>query len=175
VLALPARISGSPFLPPEFLCGFPPLPWRLLLLPGGNLREEEGLVGWKALVTRPVEMAGVKEPIEVKFRLSDGTDIGPSKYDPNTTVAALKEFVLARWPQGGETCRVSTALPPLLLYLYTMCSLRLRCVYIQLCYVDACCFGRLLVPLSCLYPFGRLGTRNAILDHGSSGLWGWSC
>ncbi|RCV20887.1 hypothetical protein SETIT_4G094100v2 [Setaria italica] len=43
-------------------------------------------------------MAGGKEPIEVKFRLFDGTDIGPSKYDPNTTVAALKEFVLARWP-----------------------------------------------------------------------------
>lgn len=53
-------------------------------------------------MTRPVEMAGVKEPIEVKFRLSDGTDIGPSKYDPNTTVAALKEFVLARWPQDKE-------------------------------------------------------------------------
>jgi hypothetical protein len=48
-------------------------------------------------------MAGGKEPIEVKFRLFDGTDIGPSKYDPNTTVAALKEFVLSRWPQGEET------------------------------------------------------------------------
>ncbi|EER88105.1 hypothetical protein BDA96_10G110900 [Sorghum bicolor] len=47
-------------------------------------------------------MAGGKEPIEVKFRLFDGTDIGPSKYDPNTTVTALKEFVLARWPQDKE-------------------------------------------------------------------------
>jgi hypothetical protein len=47
-------------------------------------------------------MAGGKEPIEVKFRLFDGTDIGPSKYDPSTTVAALKEFVLARWPQDKE-------------------------------------------------------------------------
>jgi hypothetical protein len=45
-------------------------------------------------------MAGGKEPIEVRFRLFDGTDIGPSKYDPSTTVSALKEFILARWPQG---------------------------------------------------------------------------
>ncbi|KAL6861285.1 hypothetical protein ACP4OV_016985 [Aristida adscensionis] len=45
---------------------------------------------------------GGKEPIEVKFRLFDGTDIGPTKYDPATTVAALKEFVLARWPQDKE-------------------------------------------------------------------------
>jgi hypothetical protein len=45
-------------------------------------------------------MAGGKEPIEVKFRLFDGTDIGPSKYDPATTVSALKDFILARWPQG---------------------------------------------------------------------------
>jgi hypothetical protein len=45
-------------------------------------------------------MAGGKEPIEVRFRLFDGTDIGPSKYEPSTTVSALKEFILARWPQG---------------------------------------------------------------------------
>ena len=43
-------------------------------------------------------MAGGKEPIEVRFRLFDGTDIGPTKYDPSTTVSALKEFILARWP-----------------------------------------------------------------------------
>jgi len=48
------------------------------------------------------EMAGGKEPIEVKFRLFDGTDIGPNKYDPATTVTALKEFVLARWPQDKD-------------------------------------------------------------------------
>lgn len=44
-------------------------------------------------------MAG-EDLIEVKFRLFDGTDIGPSKYDPTTTVASLKETILARWPQG---------------------------------------------------------------------------
>ncbi|CAD5171382.1 membrane-anchored ubiquitin-fold protein 3-like [Musa acuminata AAA Group] len=40
--------------------------------------------------------------IELKFRLSDGTDIGPNKYDPSTTVASLKEFILDRWPQDKE-------------------------------------------------------------------------
>ncbi|KAJ3677328.1 hypothetical protein LUZ60_003052 [Juncus effusus] len=40
-----------------------------------------------------------EELIEVKFRLFDGTDIGPDHYDPSTTVASLKETILARWPQ----------------------------------------------------------------------------
>ena len=89
-------------------------------------------------------MAGGKEPIEVKFRLFDGTDIGPSKYDPSTTVAALKEFVLARWPQGEETLslvplRAWRLLLALLIY-----------IYVLLCFVDASCFGRLLVRLPCL-------------------------
>ncbi|KAJ4756805.1 Membrane-anchored ubiquitin-fold protein 3 [Rhynchospora pubera] len=43
-------------------------------------------------------MAG-NESIEVKFRLSDGSDIGPNKYDPSTTVLSLKETILSRWPQ----------------------------------------------------------------------------
>ncbi|CAD5176700.1 membrane-anchored ubiquitin-fold protein 3-like isoform X1 [Musa acuminata AAA Group] len=46
-------------------------------------------------------MAG-DDLIELKFRLFDGTDIGPNKYDPSTTVASLKEAILARWPQGTE-------------------------------------------------------------------------
>lgn len=40
--------------------------------------------------------------VELKFRLFDGTDIGPNKYDPSTTVASLKETILARWPQDKE-------------------------------------------------------------------------
>uniref|UniRef100_A0A0E0A701 UBL3-like ubiquitin domain-containing protein n=1 Tax=Oryza glumipatula TaxID=40148 RepID=A0A0E0A701_9ORYZ len=42
------------------------------------------------------------EAVEVRFRLDDGSDIGPSMHDQATTVTALKEFVLARWPQGKE-------------------------------------------------------------------------
>ncbi|KAH7524446.1 hypothetical protein FEM48_Zijuj06G0120000 [Ziziphus jujuba var. spinosa] len=43
-------------------------------------------------------MAG-QDSIELKFRLSDGSDIGPSKYSPSTTVATLKEKILAQWPK----------------------------------------------------------------------------
>ncbi|XP_021600885.1 membrane-anchored ubiquitin-fold protein 6 isoform X2 [Manihot esculenta] len=40
--------------------------------------------------------------IELKFRLADGTDIGPSKYSPTTTVANLKEKIIAQWPKDKE-------------------------------------------------------------------------
>ncbi|XP_044475021.1 membrane-anchored ubiquitin-fold protein 6 isoform X2 [Mangifera indica] len=40
--------------------------------------------------------------IELKFRLADGTDIGPNKYSPATTVASLKEKIIAQWPKDKE-------------------------------------------------------------------------
>lgn len=43
-------------------------------------------------------MAG-EELLELKFRLYDGTDIGPNKYAPTTTVGTLKESILAQWPK----------------------------------------------------------------------------
>ncbi|KAF3445756.1 hypothetical protein FNV43_RR10933 [Rhamnella rubrinervis] len=46
-------------------------------------------------------MAG-QDSIEVKFRLFDCSDIGPSKYSPTTTVSALKEKILAQWPKDKE-------------------------------------------------------------------------
>ncbi|XVE55439.1 hypothetical protein DITRI_Ditri03aG0158700 [Diplodiscus trichospermus] len=48
-------------------------------------------------------MAG-EDLVELKFRLADGTDIGPSKYSPATTVASLKEKILAQWPKEKENC-----------------------------------------------------------------------
>ncbi|KAK8600752.1 hypothetical protein V6N13_059515 [Hibiscus sabdariffa] len=48
-------------------------------------------------------MAG-EELVELKFRLADGTDIGPNKYGPDTTVASLKEKILAHWPRDKENC-----------------------------------------------------------------------
>lgn len=45
-------------------------------------------------------MAGEDDLIELKFRLSDGSDIGPEKYSPGTTVASLKERVVSQWPRG---------------------------------------------------------------------------
>ncbi|KAF5807721.1 putative Ubiquitin-like domain-containing protein [Helianthus annuus] len=42
------------------------------------------------------------ELIEVKFRLADGTDIGPSKYSCITTVGSLKEKIISQWPKDKE-------------------------------------------------------------------------
>ncbi|XP_065847639.1 membrane-anchored ubiquitin-fold protein 3-like [Euphorbia lathyris] len=46
-------------------------------------------------------MAG-ENLFELKFRLADGTDIGPSKYSPATTVTTLKEKIIAQWPRDKE-------------------------------------------------------------------------
>ncbi|KNA03817.1 hypothetical protein SOVF_205510 isoform B [Spinacia oleracea] len=37
--------------------------------------------------------------VEVKFRLYDGSDIGPFRYSPASTVANLKERIVADWPK----------------------------------------------------------------------------
>lgn len=41
-----------------------------------------------------------EELIDVKFRLADGSDIGPSKYSSVTTVGSLKEKIISQWPKG---------------------------------------------------------------------------
>lgn len=46
--------------------------------------------------------------IELKFRLADGTDIGPSKYSQFTTVASLKENIIAQWPKGKNVFYIYT-------------------------------------------------------------------
>ncbi|XP_024529234.1 membrane-anchored ubiquitin-fold protein 3 isoform X1 [Selaginella moellendorffii] len=46
--------------------------------------------------------AAGQELLELKFRLSDGSDIGPYKYAPATTIATLKESIIAQWPQEKE-------------------------------------------------------------------------
>ncbi|KAK1306595.1 Membrane-anchored ubiquitin-fold protein 1 [Acorus calamus] len=47
-------------------------------------------------------MAEIQEQLEIKFRLHDGSDIGPRKYSPATSVATLKESLLAQWPNEKE-------------------------------------------------------------------------
>lgn len=46
-------------------------------------------------------MSGVQEQFEIKFRLPDGTDIGPNRYAAASTVATLKETIIAQWPKGS--------------------------------------------------------------------------
>lgn len=38
--------------------------------------------------------------VELKFRLADGTDIGPTNCSPSTSVGSLKERIVAQWPKG---------------------------------------------------------------------------
>ncbi|KAK0589782.1 hypothetical protein LWI29_018475 [Acer saccharum] len=40
--------------------------------------------------------------VELKFRLYDGSDIGPFQYSPASTVAMLKERILADWPKDKK-------------------------------------------------------------------------
>ncbi|KAF9663789.1 hypothetical protein SADUNF_Sadunf17G0088500 [Salix dunnii] len=55
-------------------------------------------------------MAGVQDQLEIKFRLTDGTDIGPKTFPAATSVATLKENILAQWPKGTprgmQLCKV---------------------------------------------------------------------
>ncbi|KAI3975669.1 hypothetical protein MKX01_023095 [Papaver californicum] len=42
---------------------------------------------------------GEVDSIELKFRIFDGTDIAHTNYASTTTVATLKESLVAQWPQ----------------------------------------------------------------------------
>ncbi|KAL6978427.1 hypothetical protein U1Q18_020094 [Sarracenia purpurea var. burkii] len=44
-------------------------------------------------------MAEGEEHLELKFRIYDGTDIAHGTYAPSTTVATLKQRLVAEWPQ----------------------------------------------------------------------------
>ncbi|XP_073143476.1 membrane-anchored ubiquitin-fold protein 3-like [Henckelia pumila] len=44
----------------------------------------------------------VDELVDLKFRLADGTDIGPNKYNSCATVTSLKEKIIAQWPKDKE-------------------------------------------------------------------------
>ncbi|XP_058070276.1 membrane-anchored ubiquitin-fold protein 1-like [Magnolia sinica] len=47
-------------------------------------------------------MSGVQEQLEIKFRLYDGSDIGPKRFPPATSVATVKESILSQWPKEKE-------------------------------------------------------------------------
>ncbi|XP_044465320.1 membrane-anchored ubiquitin-fold protein 4-like [Mangifera indica] len=40
--------------------------------------------------------------VELKFRLYDGSDIGPFHYSPTSTVAMLKERLCLEWPKDKK-------------------------------------------------------------------------
>ncbi|XP_042385239.1 membrane-anchored ubiquitin-fold protein 4-like isoform X3 [Zingiber officinale] len=47
--------------------------------------------------------------VELKFRLYDGSDIGPIRYAASSTVAMLKERIISEWPRDKKIIpRVAT-------------------------------------------------------------------
>ncbi|XP_056169543.1 membrane-anchored ubiquitin-fold protein 4 [Syzygium oleosum] len=40
--------------------------------------------------------------VELKFRLYDGSDIGPFQYSPTSTVTMLKERIVTEWPKDKK-------------------------------------------------------------------------
>ncbi|AES78320.1 putative membrane-anchored protein [Medicago truncatula] len=42
------------------------------------------------------------ELVELKFRIYDGSDIGPFSYSPSSTVSMLKERIFAEWPKDKK-------------------------------------------------------------------------
>lgn len=42
-----------------------------------------------------------EEFVELKFRLYDGSDIGPIRYAASSTIAMVKERILSEWPKGA--------------------------------------------------------------------------
>ncbi|XP_073280326.1 membrane-anchored ubiquitin-fold protein 2-like isoform X2 [Primulina huaijiensis] len=49
-----------------------------------------------------LKMSAVKDQLEIKFRLNDGSDIGPKNFAVATSVATLKENVIAQWPKEKQ-------------------------------------------------------------------------
>jgi hypothetical protein len=45
-------------------------------------------------------MTEKQDQLEIKFRLSDGSDIGPKSFAAATSIATLKESILTQWPKG---------------------------------------------------------------------------
>ncbi|KAJ0551223.1 putative Ubiquitin-like domain-containing protein [Helianthus annuus] len=44
-------------------------------------------------------MSGVQDALEIKFRLIDGSDIGPKSFPASASVANLKESIISQWPK----------------------------------------------------------------------------
>lgn len=47
-------------------------------------------------------MAEAQDQFEIKFRLTDGSDIGPNSFPAAASVATLKESILSQWPKDKE-------------------------------------------------------------------------
>ncbi|KAG6499638.1 hypothetical protein ZIOFF_039428 [Zingiber officinale] len=66
-------------------------------------------MGYGLLVIDRIEQMPEEDLIELRFRLYDGSDIGPICYSSSSTVAMLKERIIAEWPRGRSSpCKFSS-------------------------------------------------------------------
>jgi hypothetical protein len=60
---------------------------------------------------------GSGEDLQIRFRHSSGTDIGPFSFEDGNTIQSVKSVVFQRWPTGerkphpGPTCSTNSYLP----------------------------------------------------------------
>ncbi|KAI3835099.1 hypothetical protein MKX03_016785 [Papaver bracteatum] len=47
-------------------------------------------------------MSEAQDQLEIRFRLNDGSDIGPKTFSSSTSVCTLKESIFTQWPKGKE-------------------------------------------------------------------------
>ncbi|KMZ58114.1 Membrane-anchored ubiquitin-fold protein [Zostera marina] len=47
-------------------------------------------------------MSEEEDVVDIKFRLGDGSDLGPFKYNSSITVAMLKERIISDWPKDKK-------------------------------------------------------------------------
>ncbi|KAI7741416.1 hypothetical protein M8C21_000876, partial [Ambrosia artemisiifolia] len=57
---------------------------------------------WGFVFERKLKMSEVQDSLEIKFRLIDGSDIGPTSFPAAATVSALKESIISQWPKDKE-------------------------------------------------------------------------
>ncbi|CAN8269809.1 unnamed protein product [Cochlearia groenlandica] len=44
----------------------------------------------------------IRQLLDIKFRLTDGSDIGPTPFPDSTSVSSLKETVISHWPPDKD-------------------------------------------------------------------------
>ncbi|CAL9205546.1 unnamed protein product, partial [Musa hybrid cultivar] len=69
------------------------------------LSVEHALWAHHTLVTARESITGQmpeEDLVELKFRLCDGSDIGPIRYSSSSTVAMLKERIISEWPRDKK-------------------------------------------------------------------------
>ncbi|CAN7033275.1 unnamed protein product [Brassica rapa subsp. trilocularis] len=60
---------------------------------------ERGRASYYSEVSKSTDMPE-EESVDIKFRLYDGSDIGPFHYSSSSTVDFLKQRVVSDWPKG---------------------------------------------------------------------------